>query len=83
MEYKKTPYKGWNEPNATTDVIDEMCDYKYGHTNWAFTKNLTVEELNTIDEGRYGTRIPSVVLFVDEGEDVWKDAHLREVNKRK
>jgi len=29
-----------------TERIDELCEDKYGHTNWAFTSTLTEEELN-------------------------------------
>ena len=53
-----------------TDYIDEMCEDKYGHTNWAFEDTMSAKELSLAKRKKQVlNEIPAIVIFKDEGGD--------------
>ena len=51
-----------------TEQIDDICDNKYGHTNWAFADTLSEKELQEIKDKELGVKLPSIVFYYEEYE---------------
>ena len=56
-----------------TEVIDDYCMARYGHTNWAFADTLSADELLEIKDKKLGDKMPSIIFYHDE--------YLEELNK--
>ena len=52
-----------------TEDIDDVCQYQYGHTNWAFADTLTAKELEEIKNKKLGDVMPSIVFYYEERDD--------------
>ena len=51
-----------------TEEIDDICNYQYGHTNWAFADTLSEKELQEIKDKGLGVKLPSIVFYYEEYE---------------
>lgn len=49
-----------------TEEIDDICNYQYGHTNWAFADTLSEKELQEIKDKGLGVKLPSIVFYYEK-----------------
>jgi hypothetical protein len=49
-----------------TEMIDDICESQYGHTNWGFADMLTEEELKEIKDKELGDKMPSIIFYHDD-----------------
>mgnify|MGYP003624623513 CR=1 FL=1 len=48
------------------EQVDAFCKIKYEHTNWAFTDDLSKQELEEIKDKKLGEVIPSIIFYYKE-----------------
>jgi hypothetical protein len=56
-----------------TEMIDDICESQYGHTNWGFADMLTEEQLKEIKDKKLGDKMPSIIFYYDELEEEEKN----------